>query len=167
MKHLYLIGGTMGVGKTTACQLLKKKLERSVFLDGDWCWNMHPFTVTEETKAIVMDNICHLLQNFLRCSAFDHVIFCWVMHEQAIIDSLLDRLNLSDCTIHIVSMVCREDALRERLQRDVNANIRTSDVIERSMARLPLYEHVESYKLDVSDLSPEETAEALCALKTK
>ena len=31
MKKLYLIGGTMGVGKTTTCQVLKRKLEK-VFL---------------------------------------------------------------------------------------------------------------------------------------
>lgn len=37
MKTLYLIGGTMGVGKTKVCQLLKDKLPNSVFLDGDWC----------------------------------------------------------------------------------------------------------------------------------
>lgn len=35
MKTVYLIGGTMGVGKTTVCQCLKRKLENSVFLDGD------------------------------------------------------------------------------------------------------------------------------------
>ena len=76
MKKLYLIGGTMGVGKTTVCQYLKKQLPKSVFLDGDWCWDMSPFQVTEETKAMVLDNICHLLNRFLACSAFDHVLFC-------------------------------------------------------------------------------------------
>ena len=39
MKTLYLIGGTMGVGKTTVSQQLKKDLANSVFLDGDWCWD--------------------------------------------------------------------------------------------------------------------------------
>lgn len=34
MKNLYLIGGAMGVGKTTVCQRLKLKLNNSVFLDG-------------------------------------------------------------------------------------------------------------------------------------
>lgn len=53
MKHLYIIGGTMGVGKTTVGQLLKKQLPNSVFLDGDWCWDADPFQVTEETKAMV------------------------------------------------------------------------------------------------------------------
>ena len=37
MKRLYLIGGPMGVGKTTVCRALQKSLDRSVFLDGDWC----------------------------------------------------------------------------------------------------------------------------------
>ena len=35
MKHLYLIGGTMGVGKTTVCRHLQKQLDRCVFLDGE------------------------------------------------------------------------------------------------------------------------------------
>ena len=34
MKRLYLIGGPMGVGKTTVCRALQRRLERSVFLDG-------------------------------------------------------------------------------------------------------------------------------------
>ena len=59
LKTLYIIGGTMGVGKTTTCQHLKKILPESVFLDGDWCWDSHPFQVTEETRHMVMDNICY------------------------------------------------------------------------------------------------------------
>ena len=78
MKTLYLIGGTMGVGKTTISQQLKHSLDNSVFLDGDWCWDGHPFQVNEETKAMVIDNICYVLNNFLSCSAYDNIIFCWV-----------------------------------------------------------------------------------------
>lgn len=65
MKKIYLIGGTMGVGKTTLCQKLKKELSNAVFLDGDWCWDSEPFQVTEETKSIVMDNITYVLNNFI------------------------------------------------------------------------------------------------------
>ena len=54
MKTLYLIGGTMGVGKTTVSQQLKKDLANSVFLDGDWCWDLTPFTVTQGTKELVL-----------------------------------------------------------------------------------------------------------------
>ena len=84
MKKLYLIGGTMGVGKTTVCMELKHRLERAVFLDGDWCWDADPFQVTDETKNMVLQNITFLLNQFLRCSAYENAIFCWVMHEQPI-----------------------------------------------------------------------------------
>ena len=43
MKRLFIIGGTMGVGKSTVCQELKTMLPNSVFLDGDWCWDSRPF----------------------------------------------------------------------------------------------------------------------------
>ena len=45
----------MGVGKSAVCKQLIKKLQPGVYLDGDWCWNMSPFSVTDETKAMVMD----------------------------------------------------------------------------------------------------------------
>ena len=94
MKRLYLIGGPMGVGKTTVCQELKRLTAPSVFLDGDWCWDMEPFQVTAETKAMVQENIAFLLGQFLRCSAYETVIFCWVMHQREIIQELLARLPL-------------------------------------------------------------------------
>lgn len=36
-KKLVIIKGTMGVWKTTVCKKLHQKLERTVWLDGDWC----------------------------------------------------------------------------------------------------------------------------------
>lgn len=164
MKTLYIVGGTMGVGKTAACQELKKLLPDSVFLDGDWCWDADPFQVTEETKAMVEDNICHLLNAFLRCSAYENVIFCWVLHQQGIIDGLLRRLDASECRVARVSLVCREEVLKERLRRDVAAGLRTEDVIGRSLERLTLYAGLDTVKIDVSDLSPERAAEEIMRL---
>ena len=79
MKKLILINGTMGAGKTTTCQELLKLLQPCVFLDGDWCWNMNPFIVNEETKQIVVKNISFMLNNFIASSEFEYIIFCWVM----------------------------------------------------------------------------------------
>lgn len=161
MKNLFLVGGTMGVGKTTTCQILKRKLDNSVFLDGDWCWDMHPFQVTEETKKMVMDNICFLLNNFIRCSAYENIVFCWVMHEQPIIDEIIARLDLSDCACFPISLICSREALQARLQMDVNAGMRDEEVIARSTDRIMLYEKLATYKVDVSHISPEETADLI------
>ena len=166
MKQLYLIGGPMGVGKTSVSRRLAAMLERSVLLDGDWCWMTHPFTVTDETKAMVMDNIAHLLGNFLRCSAIDHVVFGWVMHEQAIIDGLLARLPLRDVQVIAVSLVCTPDALAARIGRDVAAGLRTPDVLARSLSRLPLYDALNTARLDTTRLTPEETARAIRELSS-
>ena len=111
MKKLYLIGETMGVGKTTTCQVLKRKLDKSVFIDGDWCWDMHPFVVNKETMKLVLNNICTLLNNDIKCNTFENIIFCWVMHEQSIIDDILSRLDLNDVKVIAISLVCQKEAL--------------------------------------------------------
>ena len=129
----------MGTGKTAVCQIMKQKLPGSVFLDGDWCWDMHPFCVTEETKAVVMDNICCLLNRFLCSPAFQYVIFCWVLQEQKILDEILSRLDTKDCTVHAVSLLCGQEALISRLRKDVARGIRRENVIERCLRYRLLY----------------------------
>ena len=161
MKTLYLIGGAMGVGKTTTSQQLKKALEHSVFLDGDWCWDAHPFVVTPETKQMVEDNIVYLLNNFIHCNAYQHIIFCWVMHQQKIIDDLLSRLDLHDVRLVNISLICRQEALVERLSHDVALGKRSEDVIFRSVERLPLYHDLQTIKIDVSDITSQEAAMAI------
>jgi len=153
----------MGVGKSTAAQRLKRMLPRAVFLDGDWCWDMDPFVVNEQTKKMVMDNICACLNGFLACGALENIIFCWVLHEQAILDELLSRLELDGCGVTAVSLVCTEEALRQRLQKDIDAGIRTADVLERSAARLPLYEALDTAVIDTTALDAGGVAEAVAA----
>ena len=153
MKTLFLIGGAMGVGKTAVCQQLKKELSNSVFLDGDWCWDSSPFQVTEETKSMVLNNITHILNNFIRCSAYDNIIFCWVMHEQAILDAILQRLDTRGCAVTCISLTAGESSVRERLMLDISRGIRTPDIIPKSIARLPLYQRLNTIKIDTTGKS--------------
>jgi hypothetical protein len=132
-----------------------------VFLDGDWCWDMHPFQVTEETKRMVMENICFLLNNFIRCSAYENIIFCWVMHQQAIIDDILSRLDTVNFKVHSISLICSEQTLRTRLEKDIATGIRTEDVVLRSMERIPLYGKLNTCKVDVSDITLEQAADSI------
>lgn len=164
MKKLYMIGGTMGVGKTSVCQLLKKQLNHCVFLDGDWCWDMHPFEVNEETKQMVLANIKFLLNSFIQCSVYENIIFCWVMHEQSIIDELLSAIETANCEVKVISLICREESLRERLQKDVDQGIREPEIIQRSIQRLDGYKTLNSIKLDVSDISASMAAKQIASL---
>ena len=164
MKRLFLIGGAMGIGKTATSEALANLLPRNVFLDGDWCWKMTPFTVTEETKRMVMENITFLLGQFLKCSAYENVIFCWVMHEQSIIDAILSCIPTDDVRVIPISLVGTPEILTAHLSGDIEKGIRTEDVIGRSLAYLPKYEILNTIKIDVSDLSAEETARKICEL---
>ena len=164
MKKLFLIGGTMGSGKSTVSQILKQKLPYSVFLDGDWCWDSSPFQVTTETKEMVIKNICAVLNNFLKCSAYENVIFCWVMHEQSILDTILSGLDTANSRVIAISLLCSEQELTQRLQKDVTAGIRTSDVIERSVQRIPLYRKLNTIKVNTSGKSAAEVAQEIAAL---
>jgi tRNA uridine 5-carbamoylmethylation protein Kti12 len=60
MKNLIFINGTMGVGKTATSRELQKLLPNCVFLDGDWCWDMSPFIVNDETKKVKSKIVCKL-----------------------------------------------------------------------------------------------------------
>lgn len=161
MKTLYMIGGTMGVGKTTVSLHLKKGLQNSVFLDGDWCWDSSPFCVTDETKHMVIDNICYLLNNFIKCSAYENIIFCWVMHDQSIINSIVERLELQNCTLKIFSLLASEKYLRSRLKIDVEKGLRTAEVIERSIARIPMYQALNTIKIDTDGKTVAEIADEI------
>ena len=139
MKRLIFVNGTMGVGKSAVSRELKHMLAPCAFLDGDWCWDMVPFTVTEETKALVLDNAAYLLNGFLRCSAVENVLFCWVMPARSVIDALRARIA-AEHSFRLFTLTASEDTLRARLAGDILAGRRTEDVVARSLAYAPLYE---------------------------
>ena len=156
-----MVNGTMGAGKTSTCLQLLEKLQPSVLLDGDWCWKMNPFVVTEETKRMVTDNIAYLLRSFLLCSQCRNVIFCWVMHRESIMDDILKRLEGLQYEVYRFTLTVSRRALTERITRDIENGLRTPDVLNRSLERLPLYDSMATHKIDVSDVTPAQAAEVI------
>ena len=161
MKTLYLVGGTMGVGKSAVCNVLKKELPACVFLDGDWCWDLHPFRVTPDTQKMVMDNIHAMLNNFLRCPEIENIVFCWVMHQQSIWDEVLGGLCLQDVRVLQISLVCSPEALTKRLEGDIVKGIRQRDILDRSIPRLKHYDSLNTLRIDTTALTPVQVAEQI------
>ena len=77
------------------------------------------------------------------------------------------RRNKGDC----FSLVSTEQALVERLSRDIAAGKRGSDITERSVARISLYDELDTVKIDVSAISPagaaRRTTEHMAAVQVK
>ena len=157
MKHVYLIGGPMGIGKSTICNQLNQDLDHSVFLDGDWCWNMDPFIVNQDTKNMVLDNITHCLNNFIRTPGIENIIFCWVMHKQDIIDQIIQKLDTEGVDIHLISLICEKEELIKRMLIDRRDN----QTIRKSLQYLELYKDLDTQKIDVTTLDVQKTIDKI------
>lgn len=167
VKKLIIINGTMGVGKSTVCKILFNSINPSVYLDGDWCWNMNPFVVSAENRKMVINNITHLLNSYLNNSGYEYIIFCWVIHQEDIFEQLLEPLKNCEFELYKISLVCSKTALKSRLEIDVQNGIRKADVINRSVQRLQLYNNMDTIKIDVSDIDPKQTATEIVELIEK
>lgn len=152
-KILIIINGVQGVGKSTVSKELNTSLPKSVWLDGDWCWMMNPWMITEENIKMVERNIIYLLRSYFSNSTFDYVIFSWVLHREEITQRILEGIQDFEYELTRITLTCTHESLRERMLLDN----RTLEQFEASSRRLRLYEDMETFKIDTSTISPEET----------
>lgn len=158
MKKLIIINGVMGVGKTAVSKELYKRVDKAIWLDGDWCWMMDPFVVNEDTKGMVLDNITHQLQNFINCKDFKHIIFNWVIDEEKIYQDILKSLT-GEFTVYKITLMCSAKVLCQRIECDVSAGLRDEGNYERSLAKLEKYQLLSSIKVDTDNRSIDEIVE--------
>ena len=149
-KKLIIINGVMGIGKTTICKELYKKLENSFWLDGDSCWMMNPFIVNEENKKMVLDNITYILNNFLKNSSTKYVVFNWVIPTDEIMNDVLGRIDVADISIYKITLMSSKDELVKRIGKDIKLGLRDKGNIKRSLERFDLYHNMNTQKLDTS-----------------
>ena len=64
-------------------------------------------------------------------------------------------------TAKTLTKVCTEQALASRIIKDIKMGKRTEDVINRSVSRLKNYFQMDTYKIDVSNISAKEAAEII------
>ena len=163
-KKLIMIGGPMGIGKTTVCDGLYKIINKSVWLDGDWCWMMNPWVFSKTNKQMVFKNIVYLLNNYLKNSCFRVVIFSWVLHDDKIYNELLANLYCEAVDVQKISLLASPKILKERLRQ----NKVSGAIMQNSIDRLKYYEKLDTMKLDTSKLSVKETVaeiRKLCGFK--
>ncbi len=156
-KRLIIINGPAGVGKTSICKELYTKLDRSVWLDGDWCWMIHPFEVTDANIRMAEKNISFMLQSFVDNPSIRNIIFCWVLHKEAIHERIFDSLSKIDCEMIRFSLLCSPESLQQRMLHDNRNPVQ----ISKSISRLKLYQSMNTIKIDTTNKSIAMTVEAI------
>ena len=158
MKKLIIINGAPGVGKTSVCKELYKSIDKSVWLDGDWCWMMNPFIATEENMKMVEDNINFLLRNFLNNSSYEYVIFNWVIGSESTFNNILERLKDLEFKLYKISLLCSAEALKQRMIKDR----REETKIQYSINKLKSYEKMATYKINTTSMNIGDIINEIC-----
>ena len=86
------------------------------------------------------------------------------MHQQSIIDSIVEKLDAKNCDVKSISLITDENNLRKRLMADVGKGIRTVDVVDRSVARISLYQTLDTIKIDTSNKTVQMIADEIIKL---
>ena len=83
-KNLILISGSPCVGKTAVGTRLFENYDNSAYLDGDWCWCVHPFSVADSRLRNGDKSMSFVLSNYLD-SGFEYVFFTSVVRTDPMI----------------------------------------------------------------------------------
>lgn len=113
-QNLIIISGSPCVGKTTAADLLFQSYENSAFLDGDWCWCVNPFSISDPRLRNSDKSMSFVLSNYLN-SGFDYVVFSSVvaMYE-SIRESILKGITADNFETVGFTLTCSEETLASR-----------------------------------------------------
>ena len=113
-KKLILISGSPCVGKTAVGTRLFESYDNSAYLDGDWCWCVHPFSVLDPRLRNGDKAMSFLLSNYLD-SEFEYVFFTSVVLTDARIrEGILKGITAKDFKILGFTLTCSEETLKQR-----------------------------------------------------
>lgn len=147
-----IINGPMGVGKTTIGKYIAEKYEGTAFIDGDWCFDLHPFVGNRETKTMAIDNILHLVGNYRKCSICKMIVLVWLMDEQWVYQKIADGISDLGLEVKSAVLVCDKNNLIDRWKNDKKCEWRTEEWLEVSLTSLLYFSSLEN-RIDTSDLT--------------
>ena len=116
-QRLILISGSPCVGKSAVGTRLFESYDNSAYLDGDWCWCVHPFSVADHRLRNGDRGMSFILSNYLD-SEFEYVFFTSVvLTDPGIRAGILNGITVKDYETIGFTLTCSEEALRRRHDR--------------------------------------------------
>ena len=157
MKDFLFLCGANGIGKTTICKNIVKRLSGSAYVDSDGCRMMNPFVLDETTIPTVAKNISGLLGNYLECGVIQTVIFSYGFHgrRKEIFDLVMKDISVHEMSFSPFVLTCSEAENKRRMEADGRDIDRMERAFEVSRSA---YLDIEYPKIDVTGLSVDEAA---------
>ena len=116
-QKLIILSGSPCVGKSAVADVLYQSCENSAYLDGDWCWCVHPFSVEDPRLRNGDKSMSYVLSNYLQ-SSFDYVVFSSVVAMfEDIREPILRGITATEYEVIGFTLTCSEETLRERHQK--------------------------------------------------
>ena len=113
-KKLILISGSPCVGKTAVGMRLFESYDNSAYLDGDWCWCVHPFSIADKRLRSGDRSMSFVLSNYLDLD-FTYVFFTSVvLTDPQIREGILNGITARDYEVISFTLTCSEEALKKR-----------------------------------------------------
>ena len=69
----------------------------------------------------------------------------------------------TDYNLHRFSLVCSENTLRARLQKDIDDGVRKDVSWNHALSTRPNFDKMDTIKIDVNDITPEQAAHTICS----
>lgn len=158
--RVIIINGPMGVGKTTLGKYIAEKYEGTAFIDGDWCFDIHPFVGNRETKTMAIDNILHMVDNYRKCSICKMIVLVWLMDEQWVYQKVVGGISDMGLEVKSVVLVCDKNNLIDRWKNDKKCEWRSQEWLEVSLKSLLFFSSLEN-GIDTSDLTVDTIADMI------
>ena len=113
-KKLILISGSPCVGKTAVGTRLFGSMDNSAYLDGDWCWCVHPFSTKDPRLRNGDRSMSFVLSNYLD-SGFAYVIFTSVvLTDKRIREGILEGITAREYETVGFTLTCSAETLKKR-----------------------------------------------------
>ncbi len=118
-------------------QELMMQLDKSVFLDGNWCCFTKDQMLNEVTFNMTLDNMVYSINNYIISKQFDNIIVGWKFESDEVIEFLIKHLNITNEQITIVNLTETEQLnepnfqLKNKVYKSDYHKIDDSDVLVR------------------------------------
>lgn len=162
MKKLVLICGANGIGKSTASKALLSVLQKSAYVESDFCRMTNPDDFRPALLQMQFQNLCALIGNALACPEIESVIFPYGLHghRKELFERLWEEIKREfpdTCLVPLLLTCSPEENVRR-----AKADGRDLERIERGMKNSGnVYDLVDWPRIDVTELTPDETAQAM------